>query len=162
MDMRRPDIHRTFAMPRQPGLVEHLAGNAPVNAVARVDPASGAHVIPAGSPFPSPPDLLGSDLMDTFLDGLTKCYDLIILDSPPLMYVSDASILSSKVDATLFMMRWPYTKPELAKVALKKIAKRGGRVAGLVLPMVNIKRIAKYSYGDLGFVSGPAKRDYAA
>lgn len=160
-DIRKPGIHRAFEMPRVPGLVGLLTDHASLEEVIQTDDASGAHVIPAGGSAPNPPSLLASDRMDAILDTLAESYDLVIVDSPPLMSVSDARILATKMDLTVFVLRWGRTEREVAKLALEQVATAGGHVAGVVLSMVDLKKNAQYGYGDSAFYSGGAKKYYA-
>ncbi len=159
-DLRHPKIHRLFDVPVQPGLTDLLAGDASIDDVVHKDKASGAHVIPAGRPVPNPQDLLGSDQMRKFFDALAGSYDLVILDSPPVVAVSDARILSNAVDITIFIVRWADTRREVVSQGIKQIATSGGRLAGVVLSLVNAKKHAGYGYGDSGYYYGSVKKYY--
>ena len=161
-DMRHPDIHRVFGVPMQPGLTELLAGEASLEEVVRKDEATGAHVIAAGRPVPNPPDLLASEQMKRFLGALTKTYDLVVFDSPPVVAVSDARILSNAVDMTVFVVRWADTRREVVGQGLKQIAMSGGHLAGVVLSLVNAKKHARYGYGDSGYYYGRVKKYYTS
>lgn len=159
-DYRRPNIAKVIGIDSRPGLVELLAGNATLEEVIKKDDASGAHVITTGAPAPNPPDLLASDHMRKLLDTLSQTYDLVVLDSPPVMAVSDARVLSTEVDATVFAVRWADTRREIASLALKQLALAGGRIVGVVLTMVDAKKHARYGYGDSGYYYGPIKKYY--
>jgi capsular exopolysaccharide synthesis family protein len=161
-DMRHPNIHRVFGVPLQPGLTELLAGEATFEEVVRKDEATGAHVIAAGRPVPNPPDLLASEQMKRFLGALTKAYDLVVFDSPPVVAVSDARILSNAVDMTVFVVRWADTRREVVGQGLKQIAMSGGHLAGVVLSLVNAKKHARYGYGDSGYYYGRVKKYYTS
>ena len=159
-DLRHPKIHRLFDVPVRPGLSDLLAGDASIDEVVHKDKATGAHVIPAGRPVPNPQDLLGSDQMRKFFDALAQSYDLVIVDSPPVVAVSDARILSNAVDMTIFVVRWADTRREVVIQGLKQIATSGGRLAGVVLSLVNPKKHAGYGYGDSGYYYGRVRKYY--
>ncbi len=161
-DIRRPNIHRVFGTALQPGLTELLAGQASLEEVVRKDEATSAHFIPAGRSVPNPSDLLGSEQMKKYIDGLTKIYDLIVFDSPPVLAVSDARILSNAVDMTVFVVRWAHTRREIVNQGLKQIITSGGRLAGVVLSLVDAKKHARYGFADSGYYYGRVKKYYTS
>ena len=161
-DIRRPNIHRVFGTALQPGLTELLAGQASLDEVVRKDKATGAHFIPAGRSVPNPSDLLASEQMKRYIDGLTKTYDLIVFDSPPVLAVSDARILSNAVDMTVFVVRWAHTRREVVNQGLKQIITSGGHLAGVVLSLVDAKKHARYGFADSGYYYGRVKKYYTS
>jgi polysaccharide biosynthesis transport protein len=82
---------------------------------------------------------------------LRDYYDLIVLDTPPLMAVSDAVTLSHAVDATIFLVRWAKTPRKIVRGAIKSFHTLGGKLAGVVLSRVDMRMHAKYGYGDLRY-----------
>ena len=119
------------------------------------DPASGLDVLPAGRG--NPPNssaLLGSSRMESLLAKLCTAYDLVIIDSPPVQIVSDARFLARMADTTVFVARWAATRREVAALALRQIAESGASLAGVVLSMVNVRKNARYGYGDSGYYYG--------
>ncbi len=159
-DFRRPSVHRAFGIAEQPGLVELLAGEVQLEDVVQTDEASGAHVISSGTSAPNPSNILASDHMKRLLDSLAQTYDLIILDSPPVMAVSDARILSNMADVTVFVVRWAETRREVVNAGLKQIISSSGRLAGVVLSMVDVRKHARYGYSDSGVYYGSVKKYY--
>lgn len=161
-DFRRPGLSHSFGMPVKPGLIDLLAKRASLEEVCRYDEPSGVVVIPSGASGPHPPDILASDQLSRLLDTLAKTFDLVLLDSPPVMAVSDARILSQKVDTTVFVIQWAKTRRKVALLGLRQIEQSGARVAGTVLSMVNPKKHAQYSFGDSGYYSAEIKKYHAA
>ena len=88
------------------------------------------------------------------MEALERKYDLLIFDSPPVMAVADPIILSGKADLTVFVVRWAKTRRAVVVTALKQISKSGGRVAGVLLSMVDVKKHAGYGFGDSGYYHG--------
>ncbi|MGZ9033979.1 MAG: GumC family protein, partial [Rhodospirillales bacterium] len=86
-------------MPRTPGLVELLSGEAQLRDVLHRDERSGAFVIPAGRVTTDPAELLASTQMRDLIDELAHEFELVILDSPPVIAVSDPRLLAPQVDA---------------------------------------------------------------
>ncbi|MGH8655643.1 MAG: LamG-like jellyroll fold domain-containing protein [Gammaproteobacteria bacterium] len=118
------------------GLGEYLAGKAKLGEVIHKDQLSGVDVIPPGKLEPSfLPELLDSDLMDNLLAELGDSYDFVIVDSPPIMAVSDALILGSKVDMILFIVRWASTHQDVVCRVLDRLSSCKAPV-GLALSMV--------------------------
>jgi len=150
VDLRRPALHGALGQERQPGFTDLLAERAEFAQAVRQDPKTGVEFMPAGSAVQNPLHFLAAERTRQFLHGLTKYYDLIVLDSSPVMAVSDPRILSRYVDRTMFVVRWAKTRREQAMNALDQIAEAGGTVAGTVLTQVDVRRHAQYSFGDSG------------
>ena len=106
-----------------------------------------------GSP-PNSSELLGSSRMKSLLPMLCDTYDLVIIDSPPVHVVSDARILARMVDTTVFVVRWAAIRREVATLALRQIVESGASLAGVALSMVNVRKNARYGYGDSGYYYG--------
>ncbi len=158
-DLRRPAVHRLAGVRAGPGLTELLTGEADLREVIQTDPLSGAHIIAAGATDPNPPALFTSSQMRRQLMKLAEQYDLVILDSPPVLAVSDTRILAQLVDGTLFAVRWYDTKREAAGMGLRQIVTSGGAVMGTVLSMVVPKKYARYGgYGGYGIPGARTRR----
>jgi len=161
-DCRRPSVSKLLDVPEGLGLVDLLTGAAEFEDVLIEDPASGAFIITAGSPFQNPPTLLSSKKFDRTLGILTKAFDHVIIDSPPVLAVSDARIISSKVDITIMMVRWADTSREMVKSAIQQLGNRSGTLAGVALSMVDMKKNAKYSYKDSQYYTGRLEKYYTS
>lgn len=160
-DLRKPSVSRFLGMATEPGLVELLAGEIRPEEAIRRDEPSGLHVITAGKFASNAADILSSEQMKRLVDGLARTYDLVIIDSPPVLAVSDARILSTIVDRVVFAVRWADTRRESVASAMKQVIAAGGRLAGAVLTMVNVKKHAQYNFADSGYYYGRIKKYYA-
>jgi capsular exopolysaccharide synthesis family protein len=160
-DLRRPAVHRKLEVPRTPGLVELLAGEAKLAQVLHRDERSGAYVIPAGRVTTDPAELLASPEMRHTIEALAADFELVILDSPPVIAVSDPRLLAPQVDATILVVRWAQTPRDVAGLAAKQIEESGGRLIGVVLSMVDSKKHARYGFSDSAYYYGPVKKYYA-
>lgn len=161
-DLRRPSVHERLGLPGKPGLIELLAGSADPAEVIIRDDASGAWLIPAGEHAPNPTDLLGSEHMRRLLHELAESHDLVVLDSSPVMAVSDARILARLADKIVFVVRWEKTRRETAVHGLKQIREAGGSIAGVVLSRVNVRKHARYGYADSGYYHGKYAKYYTS
>ncbi|WP_207457444.1 polysaccharide biosynthesis tyrosine autokinase [Azospirillum sp. SYSU D00513] len=156
-DTRRPAIHQILGaeMPHV-GLTDLLGGHAKLDDVLRGDGCDRFAAISAGRPTARPQQLLGSKAMLSLLVELSERYDIIILDTPPVMSASDALILAPLADRVLFVVRWARTATSHANASLKQLREVGGRVSGAVLSMVNARHHANLEYG----VRPPPVRPY--
>ncbi len=144
-DLRSPDLHKAFGVPQGPGLVDCLSGEDNVFAVLRQDTRSQAYLVSAGSKAYTSPDLFASDNMRRLLGSLAERFDLVILDSAPVLAVSDTRNLCRLADKTVFVVRWQDTRRFAAAPALRQLINAGGNMAGILLSMVDMPRYAKFT-----------------
>lgn len=159
-DLRKPSVSAFLGISTGPGLVELLAGEIKLEDAVRKDEPSGAHIITAGKFATNAADIVASDHMKRLIEGLAQSYDLVILDSPPVLAVSDARILATIVDRVVFTVRWADTRRETVAMAMKQVVTSGAKLAGVVLNVVNVKKHAQYGYGDSGYYTGRIKKYY--
>jgi polysaccharide biosynthesis transport protein len=159
-DLRQSAIHTHFGVPNQIGLADYLVGKARLEEVIEIDPISGAHFIPAGARAPNPIELLGSAQMRRLIKALSQAYDLVVMDTPPVLAVSDALVMVRHVDATVFLIRWEKTRRQAAVSGLKLALEAGAHLAGVVLSQVDVKRHAQYDYADSGYYYGGYNKYY--
>jgi len=105
-------------------------------------------------------NVLGSKKMAALLDELRGKFDLIVIDSPPLMAAADARILARLSDATILAVRWGSTRRQAVKMSVRQLLAAGAPLAGGLLTMVNAKKHAQYSYGDSGAYVGELEKYY--
>ncbi len=131
-DLRRPMVHKYLDLPNQKGMCDVFRGGLDVYNAAIHWKEGNIFVIPSGGVPPNPTELLGSKKMDQILDSLERTADVVILDAPPLM-VTDLTILASKVDGILLVVRHGFTRrPEIVS-AVKRLTRADVRVVGSVL-----------------------------
>ena len=85
------------------------------------------------------------------IEDLRKRYDLILLDTPPVLLVSDASVVGQYADATIYTVRWDHTPRDAAMQGLKRLRDLGVRVSGTVVTLIDQRRAARYSYSRYGY-----------
>ncbi len=159
-DLRKPQVHKRLGVPQGPGLIEYFLGETDLSQVFYRDEVSGAYVIPSGKTTIDATKLLDSPEMGQLLAGLSAQFDLVILDTPPIMAVADARVLAPQVDGVVFAVRWARTDREVVKLALKKLKDSGGRLLGSVLTQVDVEQHAQYGYGDSGYYHKGIKSYY--
>lgn len=159
-DFRQSSIAAMLRLPSTPGLTELMARQRAFDEVIRQDPASGAHLVPAGKPIPHAHDfLIGGQLAEIVADAREQ-YELIIIDSPPVLSVADAPVIAQAVDASIFVVRWGRTRKPTVTFALRQLAQSGASIIGLVLSRVDVRRAANYTYGDAGQYHGKHRKYY--
>jgi capsular exopolysaccharide synthesis family protein len=159
-DLRRPSLKKLLQVEGEPGILNAFAEGGDIQSAIRVEEGTGLHYIVSTSGTPNPQDLLGSNTMRAILDTLRAQYDMIVLDSPPVLAVSDALVLSHIADTTMFLVRWGHTPRPVAHGALKTFRVNGGNLAGVVLSRVDYKKHANYYYGDTGYYYGHYGKRY--
>lgn len=153
-DMRRPNVHRSFGKNNDKTLVEYLTGKNTLAEVVQKDELSGLHMIFAKSVPNSALDLVSSDRMAKLVEALKKEYDLIILDSPACMAVSDARILATYSDETIYTVAWDRTPREVVMGGVKQFSDMGYDSLAFALTNVDVKRHVRYGYGDTVYYYG--------
>lgn len=145
-DLRNPVHHMIFESDASIGLTSVLAGEATVNQAIRPVAAPGLFLLPCGPIPTNPAELLLSDPFKRMMRKLVDSFDRIIIDSPPLMSVTDARILAADADATLLVLRMNKSMRELGVMALDGLLSVGARVAGAIANDVPASHAARY-YG---------------
>lgn len=102
-DLRKPRVHSLFSLERYPGLSDYLFSNCSLEEITRKTDLEGLHVISAGTIPPNPSEILGSVQMKKFMKKLEEIYDIIIVDSPPFLSVTDAEILYNITDGAILV-----------------------------------------------------------
>jgi capsular exopolysaccharide synthesis family protein len=147
-DLRRPRIHEMFGHAQIPGLTNALVGALSPAEAVRTTTIEGLSVLTAGPKPPNPAELLGGPRMRELLDKLASSYDIVILDTPPVLIASDAAILSRHAGGTLLVVRAGSTQAAALRDAMQHLANIGTRPIGTVLndPEGQVAKFSSY-YG---------------
>jgi tyrosine-protein kinase Etk/Wzc len=132
-DLRRARLHKVFGIPREPGLTDYLVNNVAHESVTTETSVPGLYVMASGPLPPNPAELLGAERMRKALAELGGAYDLIILDTPPLLAASDGAILATMVDGVVLVVRAGSTQTEAGQQAAQQLQSVGARVVGAVV-----------------------------
>ncbi len=150
-DLRRPDStpgHR-FAGHVPSGLADILKGEFIPDSAIVTDPDTGCHFLGPGLvDVGSPLDLLRSGAMRALIVRLSLEYELIVLDSPPVLPVSDALVLSRLADVTVYLVRWGHTSADAAFGGLKELHASARNIAGVLLTRANMRKLK--GFGQVG------------
>lgn len=144
-DLRRPYIHRIFKISNGNGLSQVLLGKKDFN-IASTKYKENLTILTSGYIPPNPAEMLASDKMSKLLDNLREEFDYIILDTPPVLLVTDSQILSTKADGTILVVKSEKTKKTEVKDSIELLKKVNANIIGTVLNGVNSKENKHYSY----------------
>lgn len=151
-DMRRPRQHNIFGVDMFPGLSNYLSGinlsrsrhETSIKECIYATKIDNLYMMPSGNIPPNPSELLQSRKLNALLDEIEPNFDVIIFDGAPCLLVTDSTIISRVVDATILVASQNKTKMDDLKEAKRRINHVGGHIAGVVLNRVKVSK-AKYS-----------------
>ncbi len=159
-DVRRPSVHESMSVQNDRGLVDYILDGLTLHDVVHKDETTGVDFITSGRLTHDSAALFRSNRMSFLLDRVRGQYDLVLLDSPPVLPLSDARILAGVADLCVFAVRWRETSRNLAASALKQLRESRANIAGVVLTQVDVKQNAKQGYGDTWSYYGKFKQYY--
>jgi tyrosine-protein kinase len=145
-DMRRPRQHRIFSLEQGQGLTESLLAGRVDGNLHLSEHVDGLCVLPSGELPPNPAELLGSRRMEDLLSELAGLVDLAIIDSPPLLPVTDAAVLAQRVDGVLLVLQAGVTRRAEAEHAVERLRQVNANVLGVVLNAVPMRKGGHYYY----------------
>lgn len=144
-DMRKPSVHRHFATEAKGGLSEVLADlTNEIN--LRPTDCPNLSILTAGQVPPNPAELLGSKQMDNLLEYVKQYFDYVIIDTPPVNIVTDATIMADKITGYIFIAQSGKNHVRDLKDAVQKVEEMNGTVVGMVLNDPYNRADAHYSY----------------
>lgn len=132
-DLRRPSLHKALDILREPGLTNLLVGDAELREAIRPSVLPNLDFLPSGPFPPNPSELLNSKAMERLLEELEGKYTHVILDSPPILAVTDSSVLGAHADGVVVVLRSGETEQKAAERAVDQLRRIGVRVFGAVL-----------------------------
>lgn len=153
-DLRRPRVAKSLGLDAaEKGVIDILTGEAVLSECLYKDPRSDVMVLPCVKTPPSPADLLTSRSMEVLIQELRSRFDLVFIDSAPILPVNDTKLLSLLADAVLFVVRWEKTPRDAAITAIRSLADVRAPIAGVALTRADQERFRYYSYGYQNYYS---------
>ncbi len=155
-DLRRPSVHSLLQteqgqpQPTEKTIVDVLQKHCAIDDAIRRDAMSGLDILPARDGLDESPDLINSEQMRFLIKALEERYDLVIIDSPPVLPVGDALVLSRMADAVVYVVRWSRTPRDAVTNGLASLADAGANILGTALTQVDFERYTRSTYGDVG------------
>ena len=145
-DQRRPNVHKLFKISNEIGLSNFLIGSIDFNKAIQKAELENLHILPSGTKPPNPSELISSNTMMEFVEELKKHYDYVILDSPPVIPVTDAQLLASYVDGCLLVVSFGEVEKEAAMKAHDLLNKVNAHIIGVILNKFEVREKGYYGY----------------
>jgi succinoglycan biosynthesis transport protein ExoP len=139
-DMRRPKVHKLLQLTKREGLSSFLTSGGDLNKFISRGPVPHLSILPCGFIPPNPSELISSENMKELLRSLEEQFDYVILDSPPLVTVTDPIILSTLVDGVILVVKSGQSKSELVSRVCQYLSSVGAKVLGVTLNNLNIRK----------------------
>lgn len=146
-DLRRPMVNEYLGLDRNAGLTTALVGAEDVNALLQPWGEDNLYVLTSGQIPPNPSELLGSQEMKLLITSLEEVFDVVIIDAPPLLPVTDAAVLSQHVGGVVLVVGAQKLKQHDLEKSLNALHLVGAHLMGIVLNRLPIKGVDAYSYG---------------
>jgi len=149
-DMYRPILHDSFKIARIPGLSDYILGKSTYEEAIQKNVLDNLDIMSAGSAPPNPVEIPGSKNMKVLFTKALQIYDVVLLDTPPVLSATDASILATEVDGTVLVVSCNETRAQEIERALESLESVGARVLGVLLNNFDIRK----AYGGYIGASG--------
>ena len=158
-DMRRPQLAQLFDLERAVGLTTVLLGRMELKDAIQTDRGTGLHVLTSGNLPPNPAELLQSQAMAQLLTDARDEFDIVVIDAPPLLPVTDAALIAAQVDGAVLVVRQGATTKDQVAGSLQRLTAVGARPLGFAINMIPARKRAGGGYGygyGYGYGSGYA------
>jgi capsular exopolysaccharide synthesis family protein len=161
-DLRRRGINSVFGVKPEKGLVEVLEGKASLDEAISTDGPAGLHILALSETSSETQDFFQFEPVDRLIEDLRSRYDVVLLDTAPVLPVAETRILAQKVDAVALLVRWRSTPVKAAQRAVDLLKDVGVTFAGAALTQIDIVGQTKYGYGDAEYYFKSYKGYYQA
>jgi len=147
-DLRKPVQHLMFGRVAN-GLTNVVFGELDIESAIQETEQQNLRLVASGPLPPSPSDILGSSKMDMLLNNLKTKVDYLIIDSPPVLAVSDACVLASKVDGIILVLGAGIVRPEMAQQTRESLERAKGRLLGVMINRIKLIQESYYGYYEI-------------
>lgn len=145
-DIRLRQLTETSGVKCEAGLLEYLFGEARLADAVQTDEQTGLHILPLSDRKHTPRDVFGSRAFDAMLNMLQQTYDLVIIDTGPILLMAETRVVTSKVDQVVVATRWRKTTRNTLRETMKILHDFHANVAGVVLTFVDLRKKAHHDY----------------
>ena len=160
-DLRRRLLTHAICGEADQGLLEVLSGQAKLEDVIQTDEKTGLAVLPVTAPTFTPRDVFDSAAFSDVLRQLRETYDLVIIDTAPVLAVADTRVISARVDAVLLAAKWKKTPTGVVRRAISELQSVHAKVMGVVLNNVDMQAQARYGYDASGYYYNSYRKYYS-
>ncbi|MDA8097346.1 MAG: CpsD/CapB family tyrosine-protein kinase [Clostridia bacterium] len=155
-DLRKPRIHKVFEIDNTRGLTNVLLQNAVLDEVIIPAETAGLFLFPSGPIPPNPAELIGSEKLKDLWPQLLERYDYVLVDAPPVLAVTDASLLAGQMDGVILIVKSGTSRVDMIQDAKAQLVKANSRILGVVLNQV---RMSQKDYSYYYYYHGKSKED---
>lgn len=159
VDMRRGYLHKVFGVPVENGLSDLLAKRCDLTTAIHKTAVANLDFVGRGQIPPNPSELLMHSNFSAFLEQVSALYDLVILDTPPLLAVTDAAIVGRQSGTSLIVIRFELNPAREIELTIRRFAQNGIDLKGAIFNGVEKRASAKYGYGAYGYYNYEYKSD---
>lgn len=145
-DVRRRQLTEISGVKAESGLLEYLFGETRLADAIAIDEKTGLHILPLTDRKHTPRDVFGSRAFDALLNMLQQTYDLIIIDTGPILLLAETRVVTRKVDQVVVCARWRKTNRGTLRETMKILRDFNANVAGVVLTFVDLRKRSQYAY----------------
>lgn len=157
-DMRKGYVNKMFRVPAENGLSELLASRITSSDAIHTTEVENLHIIPRGQIPPNPSELLMHQNFASFLDNVKDEYDMVIIDTPPILAVTDAAIVGRQVGMSLIVTRFGLNSAKEIEVTKRRFEQNDIQLKGAIFNAVE-KKASAYGYGNYGYYNYEYKSD---
>ena len=150
-DFRRRQLTESAGLEPEAGLIEHLFGEIALDDAITVDEATGMHILPLTSSRNTPRDVFGSRAFDALLQRLESTYDLVVIDTGPLLLMAESRVIVSKVDQVIVVAKWRSTSRPALQASVNILQQFNASVAGVALTFVDLRKKRFLGSGHAGY-----------
>lgn len=159
VDMRKGYLHKVFGIPVENGLSDVLAKHCDLSSAICKTTIENLEIVGRGQLPPNPSELLMHSNFSAFLEQVSALYDLVILDTPPILAVTDAAIVGRQSGTSLIVTRFELNPAREIALAMRRFAQNGIELKGAIFNGVEKRASAKYGYGAYGYYNYEYKSD---
>ncbi|WP_010094020.1 CpsD/CapB family tyrosine-protein kinase [Ornithinibacillus scapharcae] len=145
-DMRKPDVHHIFQLPNYTGLSNYLIGQIGIEEMIRKTYITDLDIITSGVIPPNPSELLGSEQMKQFMEVVMADYDVVIFDTPPVLVVTDATLIANQCDGTVVVVRAKKNEMKDIVKVKEQLSFAGANLVGAILNGKKQRKDSSYYY----------------
>ena len=157
-DLRRGELSKLLFGGRKTGVIEVLKGTSTIEEALLPDPiVENVFYLSSLAGEAGAPDIMGMSTLDGLLANVRGRYDLVLVDTAPVLALAETRIIAKKADAVLFIVRWAETAMQNARKAIHDLQDSGANVVGVALTQVDVRKAASAGYGEAMYSSGMSK-----
>ncbi len=152
-DFRRRQLTEVIGFEPERGFIEHLFGEVTLEEATYIDEQTGLHILPLTNARNTPRDVFGSKAFDTLIESLKDSYDLIVIDTGPILLMAESRVVASKTDQVIVVAKWRSTSRWTVQETLKILTDFNANIAGIAMTFVDMSKRKKHGYGGANYDS---------